>query len=168
MSAQTEPAALEESGAPRRVARVPFFVPIFNPIARRLMGAGLPLGPNALLTVKGRKTGRPRTTPVAVVELGGRRWIVGTFGNVNWVRNLRAAGEGTITVGRRQEPIRGVELSPDEAATFFRESVLPYVRRLPLGRWLLGSLLGAREILDDPESAARSRPVFELMPQTSS
>src|SRR5437660_557036 len=44
--------------------RVPFFVPIFNPIARRLLGAGVPLGPNALLTVRGRRTGAPRTTPV--------------------------------------------------------------------------------------------------------
>ena len=53
--------------------RVPFFVPIFNPIARRLLGAGVPLGPNALLTVRGRRTGAPRTTPVALVELKGRR-----------------------------------------------------------------------------------------------
>ena len=145
--------------------RVPFIVPILNPIVRRLMGAGIPFGPNALLTVRGRKTGRPRTTPVAVVEAGGRRWVVGTFGDVNWVRNLRAAGEGTITLGRRQEPVRGVELSPEEAAAFFSEVIGPYVRRLALGRWLIRTVLGAGEVLDDPERAARSRPVFELTPQ---
>jgi len=145
--------------------RVPFIVPILNPIVRRLMGAGIPFGPNALLTVRGRKTGRPRTTPVAVVEAGGRRWVVGTFGDVNWVRNLRAAGEGTITLGRRQERVRGVELSPEEAAAFFSEVIGPYVRRLALARWLIGTVLGAGEVLDDPARAARSRPVFELTPQ---
>ena len=79
--------------------RVPFFVPLFNPIARRLLRVGLPLGPNALLTVTGRKTGQPRSTPVAVVDLGGRRWVIGTFGEVNWVRNLRAAGQATRIAG---------------------------------------------------------------------
>jgi deazaflavin-dependent oxidoreductase (nitroreductase family) len=142
--------------------RVPFFVPIFNPIARRLLGAGVPLGPNALLTVRGRRSGQPRTTPVALVETRGRRWVVGTFGDVNWVRNLREAGEGSLTVGRRRQPVRAVELSLEERAAFFRDTLGPYTRRIPFGTWLIGSLLGAREILDDPEGAAPRHPVFEL------
>lgn len=165
MAAQLKPAGTDGPGSRRGSTRVPFIVPILNPIVRRLMGAGIPFGPNALLTVSGRKTGRPRTTPVAVVELSGRRWVIGTFGDVNWVRNLRAAGEGTITLGRRQERVRAVELNPDEAAAFFTEVVGPYVRRLAIGRWLVGSLLGAGEIIDDPVHAARSRPVFELNQQ---
>ena len=166
MAAQLRPNPPTGPAARSGSTHVPFFVPILNPIARRLMGVGIPLGPNALLTVRGRKTGSPRTTPVAVVEVGRRRWVVGTFGDVNWVRNLRAAGEGTIKLGRRQEPVQGVELSPDEAAAFFSEVVGPYVRRLALGRWLV-SALGAGEILDDPVLAARSRPVFELIPRRS-
>src|SRR5215472_13993403 len=165
MAAQPEPIPPAGPIARGGSTHVPFFVPIFNPIARRLMGFGIPLGPNALLTVRGRKTGTPRTTPVAVVSLDGRRWVIGTFGEVNWVRNLRAAGEGTITLGRRQERVRGVELTPDEAAAFFREVVGQYVRRLALARWLVRSLLGAGEIIDDPVHAARSRPVFELTRQ---
>ena len=161
MAAQIKPMPPTGPIAGGATTHVPFFVPIFNPIARRLMGSGIPLGPNALLTVRGRKSGTPRTTPVALVEVDGRRWVVGTFGEVNWVRNLRAAGEGTITLGRRQEPVRGVELSPDEAAAFFTEVIPPYVRRLALGRWLI-SLLGAGEVLRDPVRAAQGRPVFEL------
>ena len=164
MAAQLKPMPPTGPAARGGSTHVPFFVPIFNPIARRLMGVGIPLGPNALLTVRGRKTGTPRTTPVALVEVHGRRWVVGTFGEVNWVRNLRAAGEGTITLGRRQEPVRGVELSPDEAAAFFTEVVGPYVRRLALGGWLI-SLLGAGDILRDPVRAAQGRPVFELTPR---
>jgi len=165
MAAQLKPEGANRPATRGGSTRVPLIVPILNPIVRRLMGVGVPFGPNALLTVRGRKTGTPRTTPVAVVEMHGRRWVVGTFGDVNWVRNLRAAGEGTITLGRRPLRVRGVELSPDEAAAFFKDVIGPYVRRTPLGRWLIGSLLGAGEVIEDPVRAARSRPVFELIPQ---
>jgi deazaflavin-dependent oxidoreductase (nitroreductase family) len=144
--------------------RVPFFVPLFNPLARRLMHSGMPLGPNALLTVRGRKSGVARTTPVAVVAIGGQRWVIGTFGEVNWVRNLRAAGEATLAVGRRSEPVDALELSREQAAGFFREVLRPYVRRTPLGAFVLGKVLGAGDILRDPDGAARSHPVFELKP----
>jgi deazaflavin-dependent oxidoreductase (nitroreductase family) len=143
-------------------ARVPFFVSLFNPVARRLLGSGIPLGPNALLTVLGRKSGTPRTTPVALVEVDGRRWIISTFGDVNWSRNLRAAGRATLTVKRRPELVDATELSPEERVRFFRDVLGPYVRRVPLGRFLLGTILGARDILANPEAAAQSHPVFEL------
>jgi len=68
---------------------VPSLVGFFNPIARRVLKVGSLLGPNALITVRGRKSGLPRTTPVALVEIDGRRWVIGTFGETNWVRNLR-------------------------------------------------------------------------------
>ena len=86
-----------------RSTRVPWFVPFFNPIARRLLAAGVPMGPNVLLTVRGRKSGLPRTTPLTIVEISGRRWLMAPYGEVNWVRNLLAAGRATITVGRRKE-----------------------------------------------------------------
>jgi len=145
-------------------AQVPFFVPLLNPVAQRLLRLGIPMGPNALLTVRGRKSGVPRTTPVAVVELDGRRWIIGTFGEVNWVQNLRAAGEAVLSHGGRREPVRAVALSPEQAAEFFVNRLIPYVRRVPMGRWLIGSALGARDILDEPDAAAHAHPVFELIP----
>jgi len=144
------------------MARAPRFVSIFNPIGRRLAAAGL-MGPNALLTVRGRKSGVLRRTPVAFVDVDGRRWIIATFGDVNWARNLRASGEATITVKRRPQSVHAVELSPEEGARFFREVLAPFVKRLPVGRLILG-LLGASDILSDPEGAARRRPVFELKP----
>lgn len=149
----------------RESARAPRFVSIFNPIGRRLAGAGL-MGPNALLTVRGRKSGVLRTTPVAFVEVGGRRWIIATFGDVNWARNLRAAGEATVMVKRRSQHVQAIELSPTEGAAFFRDVVGPYVKRLPIGGLLL-RLLGATDILSDPEGAAQRRPVFELKPAAS-
>jgi len=144
--------------------RVPSLVDIFNPLARWMLGAGLPLGPNALITIRGRKSGEPRTTPIALIEIEGRRWVSSPFGDVNWVRNLRTSGEATLTVGRRQQAVTAIELSQEERVAFFRDLMGPFVRGIPLGlgRFLLGSVLGAKEILDDPASAAERHPVFEL------
>ena len=146
---------------------VPFFVPLFNPIARRMLRGGVPLGPNALLTVRGRSSGVDRTTPVAVVAISGRRWVIATFGDVNWARNLRAAGVATLTVNRQPEAVAARELPQTEAAAFFRDTLTPYVGRVPIGRWILGSMLGAREIFTDPDGAAQHHPVFELGPRPS-
>jgi deazaflavin-dependent oxidoreductase (nitroreductase family) len=141
--------------------QVPPFVPVFSPLALALIRMGLPLGPNALLAVRGRKSGLMRTNPVAVIARGGRRWVIGTFGEVNWVRNLRAAGEAVLTTGRRRESVQAVELTQAEAADFFANVVVGYVGNSSVKRWLLG-LLGASDVLTDPAGAASSRPVFEL------
>ena len=168
MSMQNHPVDRPTQGTGHAGTRVPFFVPLFNPIARRLLRVGVPLGPNALLTVRGRKTGQPRTTPVALVEVDDRRWIIGTFGDVNWVRNLRAAGQATLTSNRRAQPVTAVELSTTEAAAFYRGTLMSYVRGIPLGlgRFLLSSL-GASDLLSDPDGAAQRHAVFELRPQTN-
>jgi len=141
--------------------QVPGYVGFFNPVARRVLRVGALLGPNALITVRGRKSGEPRTTPVALVEIDGRRWVIGTFGDTNWVRNLRAAGHATLSVGRRSQEVDARELTVEEGTRFFRDVLTPYVRRLRVGGILL-SVLGARDIVDDPAAAAEKRPVFEL------
>jgi deazaflavin-dependent oxidoreductase (nitroreductase family) len=150
--------------APRRAAdRPPALTGVMNGIVKGLARAGIRLGPNALLTVRGRRSGQARTTPVAVVEIGGRRWVQCPFGEVQWVRNLRAAGEGTLSLGRRSERVRAVELTGEDAVAFFRDTLAPYLRRQRLGRTLAG-VLGLGDVLQDPAGAARRHPVFELTP----
>ncbi|HEY8803008.1 MAG TPA: nitroreductase family deazaflavin-dependent oxidoreductase [Candidatus Dormibacteraeota bacterium] len=143
---------------------IPGLVGLLNPLAQRMLGIGIPLGPNALITVRGRKSGEPRTTPVALIEIDGKRWVSSPFGDVNWVRNLRAAGQATVTIGRRAELVTATELSAPEKVGFFRDLMGPFVRRIPLGlgRLMLGSVLGAKDIVDDPIGAAERHPVFEL------
>jgi deazaflavin-dependent oxidoreductase (nitroreductase family) len=145
-------------------ARAPFFVSVFNPLARRLLHGGLPMGPNALLTVRGRTSGLDRTTPVAVVTIDGHRWVIATFGDTNWARNLRAAGKASITINRRAEAVAARELPAAEAEAFYRDTLTPFVNKIPLGlgRWMLGTVLGAAEMFRDPHAAALHHPVFEL------
>lgn len=103
--------------------QVPFFVSLFNPVVRGLLHLGIPMGPMTLLRVRGRKTGKPRTTAVAIVEHDGKRYLGAAFGVVSWVRNLRAAGEATLKHGRSSETITVVELAPREAAPILKESL---------------------------------------------
>jgi deazaflavin-dependent oxidoreductase (nitroreductase family) len=147
------------------MTQAPSLIRRSNTITRGLMRRGLPMGPNLLLTVKGRTSGEPRTAPVAVVEVGGRRWVIGAYGDVQWTRNLRAAGEGEIEVHGRTEHVIARELGPEEAVAFFRDVLRPYVGRLPWFGRLFGRVLFrlvGPEILEDPERAAATRPVFEL------
>jgi deazaflavin-dependent oxidoreductase (nitroreductase family) len=145
--------------------RAPSFVGRLNPLVQRLMGAGIPLGPNGLITIRGRVSGEPRTTPVAFVEIGGGTWVQSPFGDVNWVRNLRVAGEATITVGKRRTEVRAVELSKAEKVAFFRDVLRPYVERMRGGRFV-ARILGLSEVLTDPSAAAERLPVFELLRET--
>ena len=100
--------------------RAPLFVRMSNKLVTTLIRAGMNIGINALLTVRGRKSGQLRTTPVAVVELKGQRYLIAAFGIVDWVRNLRAAGAATLTRNRRSEAIAVAELPPAEAALILK------------------------------------------------
>jgi deazaflavin-dependent oxidoreductase (nitroreductase family) len=136
---------------------------VFNPVARLLLAAGVPLGPNALITIRGRKTGLPRTTPVTVVESAGRRWLIAPFGEVNWVRNLRAAGRATITVRRRNMEVAAVELESSNRVAFFGDVLAPLVRQYgKLAMWIVRYI--DRIDIDNPVESAVGRPVFELHP----
>jgi deazaflavin-dependent oxidoreductase (nitroreductase family) len=91
-----------------------------------LLRAGLPLGSLTLLSVRGRKSGKISTTPVALVEQDGTRFLVAAFGEVSWVRNLRTAGSAQLTRGRRTEVISVVELEAREAAPILKQFLTSY------------------------------------------
>lgn len=103
--------------------RVTPFVRLNNIIVTTLLRAGVKPGNMVLLTVRGRKSGLPRTTPVVISERDGKRWLLAPFGAVNWVRNLRAAGEATLTWGRHSQAITVVELPSEEAAPILKQSI---------------------------------------------
>jgi deazaflavin-dependent oxidoreductase (nitroreductase family) len=147
------------SGAVHGV-RVQRLVPLFNPAAKVLLAAGTPMGFNGLITIRGRKSGLPRTTPVAIIEVSGRRWVWAPWGDVHWVRNLRAAGRATITLRRRNEDVRATELDPAERIEFFRDVLGPLARRIPFGVWFIRTFDGVD--LNHPVEAAEGRRVFEL------
>ena len=146
-------------------ATAPSYVRAPNGLVRRLLRLGLPMGPNTLLTVRGRTSGEPRTVPVAVTEVDGRRFVIGAYGDVHWVRNLRAAGGGEIVLDGHPTQVRAVELDRAAAESFYRDIVGPYLASIPrilqvLVRAVFRQV--APDILNDPATAAQKRPVFEL------
>lgn len=145
------------------MADAPAFVRLVNRIAVPLMALGVPAGPNALLTVRGRRTGTLRTTPVAVLDLGGRHWIQSPFGEVNWVRNLRAAREADLRRGRHRGRVEAVALTRTQARDFFAEVLPAFLVHFPAPvRTLIPKALGLDLALKDPAAAAERFPVFEL------
>ncbi len=145
-----------------RAAAAPRWVTVFGPVAKVVLAAGVPLGPNALVTIHGRKSGLPRTTPLAIIEVAGRRWVWAPWGDVQWVRNLRAAGRATISVRRRKEEVMATELDPTQCVAFFRDILGPLARSTPFGVWFIRTV--DQVDLDDPVEAAEGRRVFELRP----
>lgn len=127
-----------------------------NALVRPLARVGL-VGPRThLLTVPGRRTGRPWTTPVSLVELGGARYAVAPYGERNWVKNARAADWVELRRGRKRESVRVEELAAPAAVPVLRE----YYRRGLVTRPFFDVTL------DSPEEAwlaeAPRHPVFRL------
>ena len=139
---------------------VPRVVPFFNRVAKPLVAAGMPMGPNGMITVRGRTSGEPRSTPLAIIEVDGRRWVWSPWGDVHWVRNLRAAGTATITLRRQQHEVQVEELDPAQRVAFFRDTFGPLARSIPFGVRFVRLLDGVD--VTDPVAAAEGRAVFEL------
>lgn len=76
-----------------------------------------------LLTVRGRKSGEPRTTPIWITHQNGQRWVISPFGQVQWVRNLHAAGEATLTHGRHVEHVSAIEPVPQVAGPLLKQTL---------------------------------------------
>ena len=142
---------------------IPGFVERSQSLVTRLLRLGLPMGPNVLMTVVGRKSGLPRTVPVAILRADGREVIFAAFGQTAWVHNLRAAGTATIQRGRRRRVVRAVELDPEIAARVLAAGI-PAVARVPVvGPMIAGWYgLGRRSTAADYARSAELHPAFEL------
>lgn len=151
------------------------FLRLFNPIARWMIRRGIPTGaPNVLLTVNGRHSGKPRTVPVAMLELEGRWFVQACYGETGWVANLRLAREANVTLpGGRRVPVEALELSPEQAGAVLQSALAPFRRSRvfrallgPRARGPVGIMWAFRMRIDDTleehTAAARRFPLFEL------
>lgn len=134
-------------------------VRISNAVIAVLLRFGLPLPRMILLTVPGRKSGKPRTLPVVVLEHDGHRWLGSPFGNVNWVQNVRAAGVATLRRGPRSEQVAARELSAAEAGRVWQQL-------LPTAPGFIRAYFDVtpNSSLESFEAEAPRHPLFELTP----
>jgi deazaflavin-dependent oxidoreductase (nitroreductase family) len=93
---------------------------LFTPLVAGLHKLGLGVQGSQTLAVRGRKSGEMRTNPVNPFELGGRTYLLAPRGTTQWVRNLRAAGEGELRRGRTVRHFRAKEVPDDKKLPLLR------------------------------------------------
>src|SRR6202163_3840050 len=132
---------------------------IFNRLFGFLVGLGLGFSYNYLLQVRGRKSGKIYSTPIDLLELGGKKFLVAPRGHTQWVRNAEAAGEVTLKKGSKRLKFGLRALSDQEKPEIlkayldqFRREVQSYFP-VPAG----SSVEAFRELV-------QSYPAFELIP----
>ncbi|MBI4527078.1 MAG: nitroreductase family deazaflavin-dependent oxidoreductase [Deltaproteobacteria bacterium] len=89
------------------------FERIFNKVFGALVGLGIGLRHNYLVEVPGRRTGRLYSTPIDLLELEGRRFLVAPRGRTQWVRNAETAGEVVLKKGTKRQRFR-IRVVPNE------------------------------------------------------
>lgn len=127
-----------------------------NQIIRVLLRIGISPPHTYLLTVRGRKTGTPYSTPVTLVERQRQRWLVAPYGDVGWVKNARAAARVLLTRGRKSENVSLTELSPLDAAPVLRT----YITQVPITRPFFD--VTPDSAIEDFVREAANHPVFRI------
>ncbi len=109
--------------------RPPRYLRPMNRVVKVMQKLGIPTGPAMVLTVPGRKTGRPRSTPMTPFTYRGGLYAVAGYPGADWAANARAAGTGTLSRGRKSRKIRIVELDAEESRPVLRE----FPAQVPVG-----------------------------------
>lgn len=131
---------------------------VMNPLIGGATRLGLSAWGSRILEVKGRKSGEPRRNPVNPLDYQGHRYLVAPRGHTQWVRNLRAAGEGHLLLGSRREHFTAAELPDDEKEQILRA----YLRRW---KWEVGQFfdgVGPDSSSDELARISPDHPVFRI------
>ena len=133
---------------------------VFNRAIAFLTRHGVSVLGSRVLAVKGRTSGQWRTTPVNLLELDGRRYLVSPRGEGQWVRNIRVAGGGELRVGKNVEAFRAVELPDDDKVEVLR----PYLKRWKFEVGVFFDGVGPDSSAEELRAIAPRHPVFEVLP----
>jgi deazaflavin-dependent oxidoreductase (nitroreductase family) len=141
---------------PRYVRPGRFTRHVFNPTVAALTRAGVSVWGSRELRVRGRTSGEWRATPVNLLSHDGNRYLVAPRGVTQWVRNLRAAGEGELRVGRRVEPFHASEVRDADKVPILRA----YLKRWKAEVGVFFSGVSATSPEADVVRIAPDHPVF--------
>src|ERR1700732_2546705 len=109
--------------------RPPRYLKPMNKVMMAVQKLGIPTGPAMVLTVPGRKSGQPRSTPMTPFEFQGGLYGVAGYPGADWAANARQAGTGTLARGRRRRQVKIVELNREEARPVLRA----FPKEVPVG-----------------------------------
>jgi deazaflavin-dependent oxidoreductase (nitroreductase family) len=133
---------------------------VFNPLVARLTRMGISLMGSRILEVRGRTSGELRSTPVNLLTIDGVRYLVAPRGETQWVRNIRAAGTGTLRLGKNVEAFQATELTDEEKPPILRAYLKAWA-------WEVGKFFDGLKA-DSPDAdiaaAAPGFPAFRIDP----
>src|SRR5271169_6128310 len=130
----------------------------FNRFFGFLVDLGLGQKHNYLLQVRGRKSGKLYSTPIDLLEMDGKRFLVAPRGRTQWVRNAEAAGEVTLKKGGFRQNFR-LRAIPDSEKPPLLKSYLDRFK-ITVQRYFP---VPAGSAIQAFESIAADYPVFELI-----
>ena len=130
----------------------------FNRVFGFLVGLGLGFSYNYVLEVRGRKSGKIYSTPINLLELGGKRFLVAPRGQTQWVRNAEAAGEVTLKKGSTRKKFR-LQPIPDTDKPEILKAYLDAFKREVQQYFLVPAGSPAAAFA----GIAQNYPVFELI-----
>ena len=134
---------------------------VFNPAVQFLTRRGLSIWGSRVLEVRGRKSGEPRRTPVNLLTLDDRQYLVAARGETEWVRNARAAkGRLATIVGRRRQEWQATELDDADKVPVLRA----YLRRWKAEVGVFFDGASADSTDDELAAIAHRHPAFVLAP----
>lgn len=97
-----------------------FTVNVMNRAVAWMTRRGLSVWGSRVLAVRGRKSGEWRTTPVNLMTVDGRQYLVAPRGHVQWTHNMRAAGGGELRLGKRADAFTATEVTDDDKPALLR------------------------------------------------
>jgi deazaflavin-dependent oxidoreductase (nitroreductase family) len=98
----------------RITGTLPGWLRYTNRIVRGLSRLGISTGAVHVLTVPGRKSGKPRSTPVSPLTVEADRYLVAALPRSDWALNVRAAGQGQLSHGRRRNQVTITEVTDSD------------------------------------------------------
>jgi deazaflavin-dependent oxidoreductase (nitroreductase family) len=132
---------------------------VFNRMVAGLTRAGISVLGSRVLEVRGRKSGLARRTPVNLLSLDGREYLVAPRGETEWVRNLRAdGGKLDLLLGSKRQHYRAEELADADKVDVLRE----YLRRWKAEVGVFFEGVGPDSTDEQIREIAPKHPVFRL------
>lgn len=131
---------------------------VFNRLVAALTKLGISVAGSRVLEVEGRKSGEWRRTPVNLLTHEGERYLVAPRGHTQWVKNLRASGNGRLVLGRRSEEFSASEVGEEEKPALLRA----YLKKW---KWEVGAFfdgVGADSPEEELRRIAPDHPAFRI------
>ncbi|HWD85340.1 MAG TPA: nitroreductase family deazaflavin-dependent oxidoreductase [Solirubrobacteraceae bacterium] len=135
-----------------------FTTNVFNRIVAVLTRMGVSVYGSRVLEVRGRRSGEWRQTPVNLMRFQSVDYLVAPRGQTQWVKNLRAGGEGRLRLGGRTQSFRAVELTDDEKPPLLRA----YLKKWKFEVGVFFGGVGPESSDEELRRIAPDHPVFRL------